>query len=285
MKGKEEENYEIINKKPKGLYNLGLNCYMNSLLQCLFYIKELREYFIKTKDIFDEEEQPICKAFADVMYGLKNDENDEQEYCAPIIFKKLIRSKNILFDEWKAGDVKDLFFNLIDLLLNELSKEKEYDNSNSIGPDYSSLIQMFNESKNEIAYNNNIINQLFIGYYYTMYDCLQQEKKTYSFQTESYLLFELEKIQHYYNKINLSLDLLFTYYIREQENSSFYCQYCKTTHLGEASEKIYRPPKILVIILDRGHGKTFKGNIEIKKSLDLESFITEENYESKFSTK
>ena len=142
---------------------------------------------------------------------------------------------------------------------------------------------MFYDAKNEIEYNDNIINKLFIGYYYTMYDCLQSEKKTYSFQTESFILFELEKIQQYYSRNNLSLDLLFKYYTRKQENSSFYCHYCKKTHIGKAFEIIYRPPKILVIILDRGHGKTFKGNIDIKKSLNLEPFIAEKNYE--YSTK
>ena len=281
LKSKEEVNYESINKKPKGLYNLGLNCYMNSLLQCLYYIKELREYFIENKDIFNEEEQPVCKAFADVMYGLKNDEN---EYFTPKEFKKLIASKNILFDEWKAADVKDLFLNLIDLLLTELNEENDNDNQNE--PDYSDLIQMFKYSKREIEYNDNIINRLFIGYYYTMYDCTQPEKITYTFQTESFILFELEKIQYYYpNKKNLTIDLLFSYYMRNQKNASFFCHYCKKTHIGDANEAIYRPPKILVIILDRGHGKTFKGNIEIENNLDLQPFITEENYESKYSTK
>ena len=29
----------------KGLRNLGNNCYMNSLLQCLYYVKDFREYY------------------------------------------------------------------------------------------------------------------------------------------------------------------------------------------------------------------------------------------------
>ena len=48
---------------------------------------------------------------------------------------------------------------------------------------------------------------------------------------------------------------------------------------GNAYEKIYRPPKILLIVLDRGHGKTFKGDVEINKYLDLKNIIDEDEYE------
>ena len=41
------ESQKVVNHYPKGLENLGLSCYMNSILQCLFYIKELRDFFIK----------------------------------------------------------------------------------------------------------------------------------------------------------------------------------------------------------------------------------------------
>ena len=67
--------------KPKGLYNLGLSCYMNSLLQCLYYIPELREYFIKEKNNF-KNNQPICKALSEVMFGLKS----ESRRCKRFIF-------------------------------------------------------------------------------------------------------------------------------------------------------------------------------------------------------
>ena len=72
---KEKEIEYTSSKKPKGLYNLGLSCYMNSLLQCLYHIKEIRDFFIKEKDKFTNK-KPVCKALAEVMYGLKYDKKD-----------------------------------------------------------------------------------------------------------------------------------------------------------------------------------------------------------------
>ena len=273
------EKIKEINKdeKPKGLYNLGLNCYMNSLIQCLFYIKEFREYFIENEKDFGDE-KPICRAFAEVMNKLKYDEKD---YVNPIRLKKLLGQSNSLFLVKKAADVKDLFFNLIDIFITELNQDN---NDNSNVESYSSEINFcnkkitFQESLKEIEQNNNIINELFIGYYEIGYFCKQKRKYTYSFQTESFIIFELEKIQNYFKTNKFSLKQCFEYYSRKKENSSFYCHSCKKTHNGNEYQKIYRPPKILVLILDRGHGKSFRGTVDISKEIELKDIIDEENY-------
>ena len=268
------ENNEEESLKPKGLYNLGLNCYMNSLLQCLYYIKELREYFIENKTKFTDE-QPTCKALAEVMDGLKN---DEKEYFVPKEFKKLMGSKNSLFLGRKAGDVKDLYFNIIDSLLSEMYNENKTNISCESELDYNNNKKMFEETRKEID-ENNIINKLFIGYYFTKYFCSKTKINTYSFQTESFILFELEKIQKHFEKNELSLELCFKYYFKKCSKSSFYCNKCENTHIGKSYDNIYRQPKILVLILDRGHGKTFKGKVEIKKDLDLRNYIDEDECE------
>ena len=84
---------------------------MNSLLQCLFNIKELSEYFIKNQNEFIDN-QPVCKAFAEVMNKLKNSGND---YVKPKQIKKLMGKNNKLYLGLKEVNIKDLFFNLIDL--------------------------------------------------------------------------------------------------------------------------------------------------------------------------
>ena len=274
-------NEESNNKKnidkykyPKGLLNLGLSCYMNSLLQCLYYIPELRDYFIENKNNYDDK-RPVCKALAEVMYGLKYDEKD---YFEAKEFKKIMGDKNKLFSGKKAGDSKDLFFNLIDSLLTELNEEKSVDEENEKKIDLSNKSDLFKELENG-GNNDNIINRLFIGYYITAYYCpTNQNSLTYSLQNESFILFELEKIKNYYNSNELSIEKCFNYYHRCQENTSFYCNTCNKIEVGNCREKIFRPPKILVIILDRGHGKIFKGKIKICNYLDLKFCIDDDNY-------
>ena len=110
----EQKDNEI---KPESLYNF--NLYI--LFQCLFYIKELREYFINNQNKFTEE-QSVCKAFAQIMNDLKNNGNN---YIKPKQFKKIMGNINNLFKENKTEDLKILFINLINLF----TKDNKTDNN------------------------------------------------------------------------------------------------------------------------------------------------------------
>ena len=82
---------------PKGIKNLGLSCYMNSLLQCLFNIPKLRNFFIEglKNKTFNKESTPICYYYAIVMKDLlySNEKN-----ITPTGFKEFISKKNKLFN-------------------------------------------------------------------------------------------------------------------------------------------------------------------------------------------
>ena len=95
---------------------------MNSLLQFLFYIPELRKYFVEGKEYgyFDEEDKSVCYVLSEKMYSMKN---GKSKFIRPEKFKKVMGSKNILFSEKKAADAKDLFFHIIDCLLTELNSD------------------------------------------------------------------------------------------------------------------------------------------------------------------
>ena len=282
VKEKEIE-YEKTNK-PKGLYNMGLSCYMNSLLQCLYYIPELRDYFIKNKNSFTND-KPVCKAFAEVMFGLKNEKKD---YFEANEFKKIMGSKNSLFSGYKAADAKDLYFNLIDAFLNELSAENNAESCEE-EPDFTKKKDAFRITREEILNNNNIINELFIGYYETVYKCIRSTKNkqinTYYFSSETYILFNLERISNYFNNQQLTIEDCFDYNFLKTNKVSFFCGKCNKEEVNNSYDIIYVPPKILVLILDRGKGKKFRGKIDFKVDLDLNNLIDKKENSNIFNSK
>ena len=268
-----------VSNKPKGLYNLGLSCYMNSLLQCLYYIPELRNYFIDNKNTFYN--KPVCKAFAEVMYGLKY---DKKEYYEPIEFKRIIGSENDLFSGVNAGDAKDLYFSLIHNLLNQLTIEED-NNESDQNIDFKEKIQVFKETEKEVD-KNNIINKLFIGFYEMIYKCGNKRNVyIYSFSYETFILFNLENISNYYRNKELTIDDCFEYNFNRRYKTDFSCSECKMPENNISEGRIYRPPEILVLILDRGKGKKFRGNVSFGIDLNIDYLIDEENYKKKYSSK
>lgn len=209
----------------------------------LFYIKEIRNYFIDNQHKFTND-QPICKAFSEVMNGLKNCK--EQSFDS----KQFIKSteiENKLFYGCKKDDTKNILSNLIESLLSELNEENE-SNESDLQIDFSNKLQAFNDALREIKNNNNIINAIFIGFYETIYYCRMKKVNIYSFQNYSFILFDLEKIAKNYNKNKLNLELCFKYYYREKRDNDFYCSKCNEIHKDNEYEKIYRPPKALLLI-------------------------------------
>ena len=267
---------------PKGIENLGLNCYMNSLLQCLFNIPDLRKYFInglKNKK-FKKESTPICYYFAKVMKSLFYSNKD---FIKPKKFKKHISKKNSLFRAHKAADATDLFRNLIDSFINEIDNDSQCLNGETDTPEGDIIINketLYNEINNERR--NNYFYSLLNIYNIVTYECpfhtKNEDNKTYSIESDSNITFYLEKIaesrKNRYSTINIKD--CFEHIQKEKNNNQFFCNHCKKIVTGKSKEKIFYPPDILTIILNRGHGKTFKGNVQIDTILNISDYIDRE---------
>ena len=260
---------------PKGIKNLGLSCYMNSLLQCLFNITELREHFIKEleKKKIDKKAKPVSYYFALVMYDLLYTNKD---YIIPHYFKSEISKINKLFKKNKPADVTDLFRNLIDSFLTELSIDNE-ERTESVSYAPFDKKAILNEIKKEIK--NNFFSILKV-YNLTKYFCPSNNHKNkyeYNYESDSNITFFLENIIQYKKDKNSAITLreCFEYLQREKKNNQFYCSQCKNTVNGKSYEKIVFPPEILVIILNRGKGKKVKNEVKIETLLDFSDFIDE----------
>ena len=186
---------------PKGIKNLGLNDYMNSLLQCLFNIPKLRNYFIEElrNKTFTKKSTPICYYFAKVMKDLLY---SKEKYIIPDKFKKYISKKNILFKDNKAADATDLFRYLIESFLDEIesisdNSEDENEKGNTSGEGISIYKKtLFNEIKKEIKNNYiySILNVYNIVTYYCPFHKKNEDNITYSIESDSNITFYLENI-------------------------------------------------------------------------------------------
>ena len=239
----------IFNKEdydPKGILNLGLNCYMDSLLQCLFNIPDLRNYFIKElkSQKFDKKLTPICYYFAKVM---KNLLYSTEKNIVPNKLKRHISKKNNLFKNNKAADATDLYRNLIDSFINEIqikSKHQSFEMETQDTPGGDININknvLYEEIKYEME--KNYIYNILNVYNIVTYECPHHKENnlTYSIESDSNITFYLEKIMknRQNRKSPITIKECFEYVQKEKTNNNFFCNHCQNIVTGKSNEKYF----------------------------------------------
>lgn len=271
---KESDNVEFLlsDYKPKGLKNFRTNCYMNSLIQCLFYVKKFRTYFIINNfDIYNS----MNNAIKDVMVGLNSTKN---YYYSPSILKNKLNENENFLDGYPA-DVTDLLDFIFTSIIEEQTKSENesliYDESRN-----DDKKETFENIYREVNFDI-IINKLFLGFYEKEMKC-KNGHSYFCFQYEYKIEFPLESIlKHNKNKKNIDLYDCFKHYERIQYNVGDFCDKCGEEY--NLIERIYRLPEILIIILDRGENKKIKNKIIFPQYLNLKNYIDEKDY--KFNSK
>ena len=285
---KVDESIIKEDKNNNSLYNSDLLNYMNSLLQSLYYISELRNYFVKNAFSISYQQQPICKEFAKLMIELKHNKDIKQDE-----FSKILTGKNILKNSLLKIDRKNnsssLFINLMHTLLKEMSKNDKYDDIISFNePNRNNKMEMFRDEEKKVD-KNNIINKLFLGYYEKIYNCKKNSddtNKSYNFMAKLYIVFDLEKIQNYYKTNDLSIKQCFDYNYKYNIKKEFnYCNKCKVIEKSTIENKIYILPTILVLILYKEKNKNYDWIVVPDENLDLSEYMDEEKYNNNYKYK
>jgi len=256
---------------PIGLYNFSYNCYMNSLLQCLYYCRDFRNEILKMK-INEPYSMQMCVVLKGLMEGLKN--------CKVRSFnpKKIKNELNNyeLFKNGKEADVTDLLDQIFYSVISEIKNEDTSCDTIRYENRLDSKSAMFEDIKKDIDFSI-VINKLFLGFYEKEFKCeINKYHKKYSFQNEYRIVFPLEEIYKFYNnKENLTLDDCFSYNYKNKIKNFERCYKC-TSHFN-LIEKIYQTPRILIIILDRGPNKKFQQTIEFEEYLNLKDYVDDDS--------
>ena len=256
---------------PKGLYNFCCNCYMNSLLQCLYYCIDFRNGILSM-------ETPNPDSFVNSLKVLFKELKNSSERC---VYPKIIKEKlnsNPLFKNGIGADANDL----LDFFFNSIYLELKPDNSNNETVDYEARIYdknaMLKEAREDIG-TKIILDDIFLGMYEKEFKCKNGHIK-YSFQTEYKIIFSLESISRFFNKDKFNIYDCFDYNFSFEEQMSEKCFSNNCKHKMSLFEKVYEIPKILIIILDRGYHKKFDKNVDFFLEIDLAKYIDKDKKNS-----
>ena len=223
--------------QPKGLKNFTFNCYMNSLIQCLFYCRKFRENLLESNVKSSNQILILLKKL------FKELKNSKKKSFAAKELKEFLNNYD-LFENDKGADITDLFDFTFSNIIYE-NKDEESLKTVKYEEKYYDKNAMFKEIENEVD-SKLIINKYFLGFYESEYKCKKDKKHIrYVFQNEYRMIFPLEEVSLYYNNNNLTIYDFFDYNLEHNNNnnSSEKCPFCKTNY--SLSEKIYKIPKIL----------------------------------------
>ena len=287
-----EENEE--NKKPNkpiGLIGINSNSYLNSLLQCLYHIPELTNFFILDKNFLNLTEEFFLKGENIILNDIEINKDSLSFKYLEIIYHLFHKKQNDKYIGYYSSK------NILEYIQNKEPKEFEKNKGNSpkILCDYfiKKLKEETNEKENIINLKNNnlfdsllqneetlyekyltdfkfknksIIDQFITGIKLKNIYCEDCKESEQIFNDFYYLNFSLEKVgKHMENKFkNIDLNECFKYYFCNQKYEKI-CNKCGKNNNNFVSYKICLSPKILIIFLEntKEKGSLFKIDMEI----------------------
>ena len=285
----------INNARFIGLENIGATCYMNATLQCFININSLTKYLLKEsiyKQIDNNEElYGLSRAYCHLLEKVCLDD-EIQKYYAPKEFKSVISLKNPLFQGINANDSKDLINFMLEMMNSELSRLNEvpksiYKKDNRM-LDPNNFLLILENFRNEFSKNNkSIIAQNFFFIIQTNNKCTGCQYLKYNFQALFLLEFPLELIYNYCLQQNIpstnnqgkkliNLITCFEHYGLPSNftgENQLYCNNCRGLRDAECTNTLFSLPPVLVIILNRGKGKSFDCEVDFPEYLNLQKFV------------
>ena len=288
----------INNFRMIGLANIGATCYMNATLECFINVDPLTRYLLNQSNYYqiinDSTNYELSSAYCDVLASVCLD-NNVNKYFEPYTFKDVISWKNPLFEGVNANDSKDLINFMLEEMNQELYKLSSVNkNNNSLNKVKFNQIDQTNQQltlntfrKDFTQKNDSIISRTFFFIIESKSQCQQCQTITYNYQSLFILEFPLEAVFNFFAKRNCYLinnngqKVINLFHCLEQfkeptyftGENTFYCKRCNRQTDSMNSNVLYSLPPYLIIILNRGKGKSFDCVVDFPEFLDLQNYV------------
>ena len=293
-KGKEEkkqDNEELIkekkiSKETKKIYGFkSNNCYLNSSLQLLTRIKDLKDKILSFNDICKDSvtKGKLINELRNIFNKIDNDTSEQ-----PTI--ELENLKNIFgeIDEKYKGnsqeDANEFISHFINALFGETTKKdveiKKLDINNEMEKKAYDIFY----KKFYIKKGYSFIIDLFYGILKTEKYCKNCNKMN-SIKFNAYNMLELSIYELVKQNTNVSLNILtiLNNYISDFKNDYDNCKFCNQNEIY-INNCIYTLPKYLIVFFKRTVGEQYiSNNIEYPEKLNFNDLITNKNNKINYS--
>ena len=256
--------------KIPGLSNFKGNCYLNSVLQCFYYCKDLTNFFVSNKDKIKEKGGILSTAYLNLILRL----NENKEYNDAKIFLNALQEVSCNFFEKGGNDPKAVLLYLLENIHNEL-KEQDLDyNGEDIYCEDIDQDKAFQKCKNNEEKSKSIISELFNWCLLTKNECKKCGNYHYICEYQNNILIPLNKYETKVKNVKLvKLDDLIEFYFTDVEKP-FFCNSNEEIFKVKFTKKIISLPQYLIIILNR---KIIQFNIKYDDSIDLSKYCINES--------
>ena len=274
---KEKEKEKEINdfnkyNKIYGFNNDGNNCYLNSSLQLLTRIKDLKKEVFNFQENYQDNDTQgrLIIEFRNILNKIENSTNDNL-IINPARLKSIMGNVDERYNSYGQEDSNEFIANFINAILSETAnKEIKVKKLNIVNElekrPYENLYKKFYQRK-----GNSFILNLFYGITKLTKYCKKCGTiNSIKFNVYNMLEFPLYSLAKKYKNKDLTLNDLYNKYIEEIKNDGT-CNNCNEDELYSKTT-IYTLPKYLMICLQRTcDNEYFCNNVLYPKNINLKS--------------
>lgn len=296
-------NKPLLNKKPVGLLNHGVTCYMNSAIQAILHVPAVQHYLNDvSRGKYDKVLKPrsvthVLSELSQRMWGVESNNKDHQvkkikhpKYINPKKIIQRLEDINCMMSEWNQEDSHEYFMSLMSRLQEDSTPKGVKLNQSIIYDIFGGLLNQSVTCQN--CNHESITKQEF----YDLSLGLNKKKKSNptnneqadgksSKQQETELSinnrYSIEKsIKEFFATEMIKLD-------RKDKSSGYFCEKCSNRSVATKKSTIDRSPETLIIHLKRfkfngNSSSKVKQSVSYPKYLDLTDFTTNKAEPSRY---
>lgn len=266
--------------KQIGLDNLGNTCFMNTSLQCLLHTDLFISKFFKFQGKFDVHKlTPISKALYGLCQQIIKKESTYKMSISPADFKTVFGRSHKVFSGFAQQDSQEFLRKLLEDISIELNRVTHIPQYKELDTKINDKIKLNSDyDKLFKGREDSIIVDTFYGQYVNVFECVECQYETYSFEKflDIPILLEEERLTGF--KMHT---LLKGFFQADKIKWESPCEnkLCKKVSYHKKTQRLSFLPEVLILSFQRYNGRLRRKNsskIEILETLNIEDYVEDD---------